>query len=473
MGNALGTTCKIQISRVIGLRVQIVSLEGSNMQDVSNELRDRAERICAHFGWQLNGLLGQGGSAAVFEVRRSDGPAALKIFFNRFIEGREGDVTRRRLQIVKDRLIGHECPRLVQVYKVDDFDGAPFMLMQRVEGTVLTEVLRLVPPDGIESIVRQVAMAVKYLADIGITHRDIKSDNIIIDASHRLVTLVDVGVARIIEDPIGSGTDDDGQLPFVATARYSSPEYMFRLMPSGPELWQALSFYQLGGLIHDLLAGEQLFEDIVRQASGNRYLVAYAVATKIPSIPLRSDVPDYLLTLAQRCLQKDPVARLASVSWEDFLTRDRLRENEMLLGLRGEPIVQQRTVRIDIADVARSVERALDERLVSNGVSCRHSRRVVNHAEAEVKIDWRPPGGWSPQSDDIQAVVGLRVVGDQIELSAKATHSSRPAAAIPAVSVDAGGKDWLEALNRQAYDRFIEVSAAIAQREGSDQGNQE
>ena len=451
----------------------MVSLLEPSMHNVSAELRNRAERICSHFGWHLNGLLGQGGSAAVFEIRRPEGPAALKIFFSRFIEGKEGDVTKRRLQIVKDRLIGHDCQNLVQVHTIDDFDGAPFMLMQCVEGTVLTDVLKLVPPDAIEGIVRQVAAAVKYLADHGIAHRDIKSDNIIIDGTHRLVTLVDVGVARIVDDPIGSGTDDDGQLPFVATARYSSPEYMFRLMPAGLELWQALNFYQLGGLIHDLLAGEQLFEDVVKQASGNRYLVAYAVATKIPSIPLRSDVPDYLVTLAQRCLQKDPVARLASVSWDDFLTRDRLRENEMLLGLRGEPMVQQRTARIDIADVARSIERALDERLLSNGVSCRHSLEVVNHAEAEVKIEWRPPGSGAQQSGDIQAAVGLRATGEQIELSAKASRGSGPTMTITSVGVAVGGKDWLEAVNRQAYDRFIEVSAAVAQREVSDLGDQE
>lgn len=443
------------------------------MQVVSAESRSRAEEICAKFGWQLTDVLGQGGSAAVFEIQRAEGPAALKVFFPRFIEGREGPVTRKRLQIVRDRLIGHDCKHLVQVYSIEDFDGAPFMLMQRVNGTVLTEVLRLVSPDAIEDIVRQVATAVRYLDDRGITHRDIKPDNIMLDGSYSVATLVDLGVARIIDDPIGSGTDDDGQLPFVATARYSSPEYMFRLMAPGPQLWQALNFYQLGGLIHDLLSGEQLFEDVVKQSTSNRYLIAYAVATKVPNVPSRTDVPDYLITLAQRCLQKDPIARLASVSWDDFLTRDRLRENEMLLGLRGEPIVRQHIARADISEVARSVERAIDERLVSNGVSCRHTRGVVSHLEAWVKIDWRPPDGSQAPSDDIQVVLQLQAVEEQIRLSAKATLSDSSTSTVPSVGLTIVGNDWLEALNKQAYDRFIEVSAVAVKGDAREGGEQE
>ncbi len=144
------------------------------------------------------------------------------------------------------------------------------MLMERVSGKMLTDVLQLVPTSAFMRIVEQVARAAKFLEDKGLTHRDIKSDNIMVDDAFERATLVDVGVVRLLEDVVGSGTDDDGQLPFVATARYSSPEYMFRLMPPGPELWRALNFYQMGGLIHDLVAGEPLFEQVVRQAAGEQ-----------------------------------------------------------------------------------------------------------------------------------------------------------------------------------------------------------
>ncbi len=68
---------------------------------VEFDAANHASRICSEKGWTLGKLLGSGGSAAVFDVTTASGVAALKIFFPRFIEGKEGIVTRKRLDIVK------------------------------------------------------------------------------------------------------------------------------------------------------------------------------------------------------------------------------------------------------------------------------------------------------------------------------------------------------------------------------------
>jgi len=443
-----------------GGEIELESRPG--MSDVAGaDAKEQATRLCETKGWSLGALLGKGGSAAVFEVTTEAGEAALKVFFPRFIEGREGIITRKRLEIVKERLIGHSCPTLVKIHAIDEFEDAPFMVMEQVAGSTLTDVLRLVPPPAVERIVRQVAEAAKYLEDRGLTHRDIKSDNIMVDATFMKATLVDVGVARIIDDPVGSGTDDDGKLPFVATARYSSPEYMFRLTPPGPELWRALNFYQLGGLIHDLLSGEPLFEEVVRQAASNRYLIAYAVATNIPHVRPRAGVPDYLVNLAQRCLQKDMAPRLAGVSWEDFFGRDRQRENEALLGIRGDRISRTGVRTLDVSELGRSIENSIDNRLMAKGLSCRHATVVIHHTRAEIRIRWTPPT--LPPEVEIEVSIDLSEIDGQLRIVASSQRQSLPGKSFtaPAVAIASDAVDLTLNATNQVYDLFLEASAKL------------
>jgi hypothetical protein len=132
--------------------------------------------------------------------------------------------------------------------------------------------------------------------------------------------VLDLGVARVFEateSNEGAVTDHHNLRPFVATAQYSSPEYLFRLDEPTPRLWKGLNFYQVGAVLHDLIMKCPLFHDEVNL--GNRWLVARAVLTKTPSF---SDVhPNRLAALkalAARCLVKDLEARLQIVDWSDF-----------------------------------------------------------------------------------------------------------------------------------------------------------
>ncbi|MBM0204451.1 protein kinase [Micromonospora sp. STR1s_5] len=282
------------------------------------ELRACADNLCAKRGWTLIKALGAGASAAVFEIATDDGVRALKVYAPRFLSGTLGRTTRQRFDIVVRNLLDHDCPNLVRCYEGDEIDGALYMVMERVPGSCLTDVLSTVPRSEVRSILTQVAAAAKYLEDRRLCHRDIKCDNIVVSSDYKKATLLDLGVIRWVDSEDGAGTDEDGQLPFVATARYSSPEYMFRLVPSSPELWRALTFYQLGGVLHDLINRQLMFEDVVQRSSQNRYLIAYSVATRIPVVRLEPEVDTDLVLLARRALQKDHTVRLASVAWLIF-----------------------------------------------------------------------------------------------------------------------------------------------------------
>ena len=132
--------------------------------------------------------------------------------------------------------------------------------------------------------------------------------------------LLDLGVAReLTEGDADTITDHGNMRPFLATAQYSSPEYLFRLDEPSTRLWNGLNFYQVGAVLHDLIMKTPIFHE--EMAVGNRWLVARAVLTKSPSFT--DENPSRLASLkalAARCLTKDIEKRLQLVGWDDFVS---------------------------------------------------------------------------------------------------------------------------------------------------------
>jgi serine/threonine protein kinase len=440
------------------------------MSDVADkmmaELLPYAEAIAEERAWEIVDRLGAGASAATYELSTEQGKRALKIYHPRFLAGKEGEVTRRRFQIVLDHLKDHECPHLVRVYEGGSIQNTIYLLMDRAPGSALTKVLKLVPPEAIRNILRQVAIAAQYLEERKFCHRDIKSDNIVISDDYTHATLLDLGVIRWLDEEDGSGTDYGGQLPFVATARYSSPEYMFRLMPPGPELWRALTYYQLGAVLHDLLAREPIFEAVVQKAKDNRYLIAYAVATQIPAIPLSSDTPLDLVLLAQRALEKDPALRLANVNWSDFFGDDRRRRNEFLLGIRqSRPSSPQGGATTAVNEVSIELERALDERLVKEGAHCKHECQILGRNAANLIFTWTPSIETVPTESAVVVRISLELQPGTVTLRATAKlpdGSGSIHETNSKTSVTLPVRDDLDALLLEhSYNMFLDTSAEV------------
>lgn len=287
-----------------------------------------AEGGCEHLEF-----LAAGGSAAVFRMVRDGVSSALKAFDPRFFSGSGGDAERRRLEVQK-RLIDHDCASLVQTYRVTEAEGTAFVEMEYIEWPQLTDTLTEVPDSAIAPLISQLVEAVRFLDSLNIVHRDIKPENIHISPDFRHLKLLDLGVAREFDAPDASDacvTDHSNQRPFLATAQYSSPEYLFRLDEPTDKLWRGLNIYQVGAVLHDLIKKEPLFKH--EMSLGNRWLVARAVLTKQPSFD--DPIPERLFALkalASRCLIKDLDTRLAVVGWEDFVLEG---ANDPVSALRG------------------------------------------------------------------------------------------------------------------------------------------
>src|SRR5690242_7542651 len=243
----------------------------SNQESDSQDLQI-AHRWCGSKGpsWSVSHQLGPGGTARVFEISSPDGLRALKIYDADLSSGQKGGIEQKRIE-QQLALKGHDCPFLVQVYEGGKFEDRFYLLMSRAPGRELQECLPEIPRAKIRGIVDQIARSALFLRSRNLCHRDIKAANIFISDDYNQATLLDISVIRDIYDPVGSGSDRDGQLPVLATARYSPPEYLFRLVEVGPELWHALTIYQLGGLLHDLIMREPLFEAEYLRSKENRY----------------------------------------------------------------------------------------------------------------------------------------------------------------------------------------------------------
>jgi hypothetical protein len=142
-----------------------------------------------------------------------------------------------------------------------------------------------------------------------------------------------LGVLRPFGDP--NLTDEEGK-EFIGTLRYSSPEFLLRAEEDTTDGWRAVTFYQLGAVLHDLIMRRPLFQEFSKPFA----LLVEAVKNEKPQIRSDDANPDLVL-LAQRCLVKSPTARLALVSWSDFelppgprrsaeITRERVKKRTLL-----------------------------------------------------------------------------------------------------------------------------------------------
>ena len=344
---------------------------------VRSDATEIADRWCQDKGdgWSVVKQLGVGGTAHVFEVASPDGPRALKIYDRHFSSGDLGEIEHNRV-LQQLNLQNHNCPFLVHIYDGGKTGDYLYLLMSRALGAQLEERLKAVPRTRIRQIIDQVARACLFLGNRNLCHRDIKAANVFVSDDFNHATLLDISVIRNIHDPVGIGTDHDGQLPVLATARYCPPEYLFRLIETGPALWHALTVYQLGALLHDLIVRVPLFQAEYEQSATNRYRFAWLVASEIPQIHA-SDVDDDLIFLANRALDKD-WKRRSTLRIEDFLNDSTARQDhafQMLGMLRGPTPDAKQDVqlnRIHLDQVSTSLEEHLTGYLRKNGVTPTH-----------------------------------------------------------------------------------------------------
>jgi serine/threonine-protein kinase len=249
-------------------------------------------------GYRLEATLGQGGMGVVFRaVREADGEVvALKILRD---ELASDEVSIRRFQREARMAAGLVHPHLVAVLESGSAGGRRYLVSRYVDGVALSHILDSGPLGG-DSTVRLAAgvgSALDALHRRGLLHRDVKPENILVDAGGRS-HLADFGVALGEADTALTST---GRV--VGTVDYLAPE-LIRGEPASP----ASDLYALGCVVHACLAGAPPFAGLDFAET----CLAHLTAAPPDLRAARGDLPAPLLWAADRALAKDPAERPAT-----------------------------------------------------------------------------------------------------------------------------------------------------------------
>jgi serine/threonine protein kinase len=254
--------------------------------------------------------VGRGATGTVWRgLESSTGdPVAVKLLH-------EGLVQQPQLvsRFVQERLIlkmvRHE--HVVGVRDLFSVGESLALAMEYVSGGSLRERLRRdgpLEPAEAARLLAQVACALAVAHDLGVVHRDVKPDNILLDgepegADERPdVRLTDFGIAHVLDGP-GLGTPH----VVVGTPQYMAPEAI-----SGGEADPAADVYALGVVLFELVSGRTPF-------SGEPFAVLRGHLDAKPRRPV--GMPDAVWAVVERCLDKDPARRPRAGALRDTLAR--------------------------------------------------------------------------------------------------------------------------------------------------------
>lgn len=263
-------------------------------------------------GYELVRLIDNGKSAAVFLAIKDSKQYAVKIFDDELIKN-YGETA--QFQRIKREINLKSTPHdnLIKIYEggICDISNNHYLVMEFLDGDNLKQCLTDIKTEDIWGYVEQLALAAEHLEVLDLAHRDIKPENIMIQMDSKKLTLMDLGVLRPFGD--SSLTDTGENLPFVGTLQYSSPEFLTRDEVDSKLGWRAVTFYQIGAVIHDLIMKYPIFnEDAEPYAK-----LVLAINNKRPEI-INFDVDQELINLANQCLLKDPEKRVRLVNWSKF-----------------------------------------------------------------------------------------------------------------------------------------------------------
>jgi len=251
--------------------------------------------------YELEELVDHGGMSSVYRGRDRllERNVALKILHPHFIDDPEY-VERFRREARAVAQLSH--PHIVTVIDRGSADGHQFIVFEYVEGENLKQLVERAGPLGVERATElgiEIADALAFAHAAGLVHRDVKPQNILIDAAGS-AKVTDFGIARSLD--VDRGVTQTGTV--LGTSNYLSPE-----QAAGEQVTPASDIYSLGVVLYELLTGEVPFR------GDNLVVVAMKHVTEHPPSLLeqRPGVPPRLARAVERALEKDPAQRFASM----------------------------------------------------------------------------------------------------------------------------------------------------------------
>jgi serine/threonine protein kinase len=209
---------------------------------------------------------------------------------------------RQRLRTEAEAAANLQHPNIVAIHEVGEHGGQQYFSMDFVAGPNLAALIRREPlsAERAASYVMTIAEAIHFAHQRGILHRDLKPQNVLIDADDR-PRITDFGLAKRVETDSGLTRTGD----VLGSPSYMSPEQASsRLDEVGPQS----DVYSLGAILYELLAGRAPF----RGATALETLCQVIEVPPVPPRKLNPGVPHDLETICLKCLEKLPANRFNS-----------------------------------------------------------------------------------------------------------------------------------------------------------------
>ena len=243
--------------------------------------------------------LGEGGMGVVYKAEdtKLKRTVALKFLSITTFSGEDKSRFLREAQAAA--ALNH--PNICTVYAIDEVDGEMFIAMEYLEGRNLREKIEAGPLKIAEAIklATQIAEGLQAAHEKGITHRDIKSANIMITEKGQ-AKIMDFGLAKLARG--GTLLTKEGMT--LGTAAYMSPE-----QTRGEVVDHRTDIWSLGVVLYEMITGQLPFRGEYEQA------IMYSIVNEDPQplTALRTGVPLALDSIVAKALAKDPTIRYQHV----------------------------------------------------------------------------------------------------------------------------------------------------------------
>jgi non-specific serine/threonine protein kinase len=287
--------------------------------------------------YEVGQLIGSGGMGQVYaakdrELRR---PVAIK-----FGIGTDEDA-RARLKREAQHASRLNHPNISTIHEVGTYQDQPFIVMELVDGQPLSALVRAggLPIEHVVRYGTQIAGALAYAHRSGVTHRDLKSANVVITSDGRAKVL-DFGLARTLSrDAVKDVSESRDSLTaeglVAGTLSVLAPEIL-----RGEKADERSDIWSLGLLLYEMASGERPFHG----ATG--FELSAAILHE-PPVPLPERVPHGLASVIYRCLDKDRRNRYQNA--EDVRTALASHADVAIPARRAPPLVSNYKLPIVVA----------------------------------------------------------------------------------------------------------------------------
>ena len=251
IGGVSGSPFAGEVDRERALALAISVMDDAPSPDASPDAsRDHRQGTASRLGeYELLEPIGQGGMGTVYRAfhTQMNRTVAIKVL-PRWYHADERAIERFQREIDVVARLDH--PNIVRAYDARETDGERFLVTEFVSGLDLSELVRRCGPlplaDACE-LIRQAAVALQYVHEHDLIHRDVKPSNLMLDDTGH-VKLLDLGLAFVPGH--GDELTDPGQM--MGTLDYMAPEQA----SDSHDVDIRADVYGLGATLYKLLCGE-------------------------------------------------------------------------------------------------------------------------------------------------------------------------------------------------------------------------